>query len=437
MTTRAPRGDTQRVPGPRSRELARRLRLVESRNITFLSDEFPIFWASAAGCTIRDVDGNDYLDLTGAFAVASLGHTSPAIRRALLRQSQKMWHGMGDIHPNEVKVLLLERLVKIVPGAFDVSILSSSGAEAVESALKTALLSTGKAGVLSFDGAYHGLTYGALLATHRSDFRHPFERQLAHGSFFAKFPDPRRGISAEESLASAEKAFHQAKREKVPIGAIIVEAIQGRGGVRYGGGAFLRGLRRLADKHHALLIADEIFTGFGRTGKLFAFQHSGITPDLLCIGKALGNGFPISACIGSKKVMQAWMPSKGEAIHTSTFLGNPLGCAMALASLDEMQRQNLVERSATIGAQWLSELKESLGSNPLVRDIRGYGLMIGLELAHPRAASRVVVDCLREGLLVLSGGADRNVITLTPPLVIKNGDLRKATVILKKVLSFL
>ncbi len=411
-----------------NKDLALRLRRVESRNVTYISREFPVFWERAAGSFVWDVEGKRYLDLTSAFGVTSLGHRPPALEKVIHRQSAKLWHGMGDVHPSPIKIELLEVLASLLPKPLEVSILSSSGAEAVESALKTARLYTRQPGVIAFEGGYHGLTYGAMAATHRPDFREPFQDQTAPFVRHLPYPDSLRGPSEKECLYAVERAMAENRK----IGAILVEPIQGRAGVRVPGTSFLKGLRRLATSGGLLLIADEIFTGFGRTGKDFAFQHAGIVPDLVCVGKALANGFPISACIGSRKIMNAWPESNGEAIHTSTFLGNPLGCAMGVASLREFRKQKLSTRSAKLGRWWKHDLKSQLGGRSSVEEIRGEGLMIGIELRKP--VGDVVQSALRKGLIVLTGGSRRNVLTLTPPLTVQQQDLSRVTKVLTEIL---
>jgi 4-aminobutyrate aminotransferase-like enzyme len=428
---------THEIPGRISCQLVRRLRQVESRNVTYSSVDFPVFWETAKGVWVMDSDRNRYLDLTSAFGVTALGHNPFVVQRALHQQSKKMWHGMGDVHPNPVKVELLEALATIAPGALNVSILSSSGADAVESACKTARLFTGKPGVIAFKGAYHGLSYGTLALTDRPEFSSPFRNQLLSHVTRVPFPDSLRGQFEEDCLAQVEKALTKS------VGAILVEPIQGRGGIRVPKPSFLKKLRQLATRHSVLLIADEIFTGFGRTGKMFAVEHSGVVPDLLCVGKALANGFPISACIGSKKVMAAWPASDGEAIHTSTFLGNPLGCAMAVASVREIQKQRLPARAKALGDWWINDLRDALMRNPHVADIRGRGLMIGIELVKdkrslvpdPKRTAQIVERALKCGLLLLSGGNMRNVLSLTPPLVISKRELSHATALLKELLD--
>jgi 4-aminobutyrate aminotransferase/(S)-3-amino-2-methylpropionate transaminase len=209
------------------------------------------------------------------------------------------------------------------------------------------------------------------------------------------------------------------------VGAVIVEPIQGRAGVRLPPPGFLERLADLTWNARALLIFDEIFTGLGRTGALFAFQHEGVVPDLLCLGKGLGGGLPLSACVGPSRIMNAWPPSQGEAIHTSTFLGNPLACAAGVSFLEELAAADLVTRSREMGRDFLALLSENLGGVPGVADVRGRGLMIGVELADPArgrplagGAARVAILALQEGLLVLPAGAEGHVVELSPPMTI-------------------
>jgi 4-aminobutyrate aminotransferase / (S)-3-amino-2-methylpropionate transaminase / 5-aminovalerate transaminase len=420
-----------------NKQLAGRLRQVESRNVTFVS------WESAEGSEVRDVEGRRYIDLTSAFAVSSLGHRTPAVQKAIFHQSKKLWHGMGDLHPSAIKVELLERLAHLAPGKLSVSILSCSGADAVESALKTARLFTGKPGVIAFQGAYHGLSYGTMALTDRREFSAPFRDQLASTVVHLPFPDSLRGPGGEDSLRALEHFLRSGgKPHAGPIGAILFEPVQGRGGIRIASVMFMKGLREISRRHRVLLIADEIMTGLGRTGRTFAVDHAGVVPDLLCLGKALANGFPLSVCIGRPDVMAAWPPSDGEAIHTSTFLGNPLGCAMALASLKELTSKNLAARAGALGRWWKDLLVRELGAHPRIGEIRGIGLMIGIEFVKdkkylapdPAWTSQIVKVSLKRGLIVLSGGAGRNVLTMTPPLTISKAELQKATQILKGVL---
>jgi 4-aminobutyrate aminotransferase-like enzyme len=297
------------------------------------------------------------------------------------------------------------------------------------------MLATGKRGVIAFEGAYHGLGYGALNATHRNFFRNPFNFQLREFGKFVPFP------KKTADLATVEWSIrHLFRREW--IGAILVEPVQARGGINVPPREFLPLLRKLCDEHGALLIIDEIYTGFGRTGKWFACEHTGVMPDLVCLGKALTGGFPLSACIGRNDLMDtAWPASRGEAIHTSTFLGHPVGCAMALAQIQEIEKLELPERSADLGEFLLRELQSKISNPKFHIAVRGQGLMVGVELhladGRPAtdAAMQAIKTMLQRGFILLPEGEYGNVISFTPPLIITKAQLAKAVAELQKVLA--
>lgn len=436
-------------PGPESRALAQRLRHVESPNVTYLADDFPIFWTEAAGCNVRDADDNVYVDLTAGFGVASLGHRHPAVVRAIRDQAHLLAHGMGDVHPPEIKVRFLEALAQLAPFPNAQAILGGSGAEAVEAALKTAVLATGKPGALCFTGAYHGLTYGALSVTDREHFRAPFEAQLNPYVVRIPYPNPyrrpvefpREGDLVRATLAASRHALDTERGRAV--GAAIVEPIQGRGGVVLPPEGFLTALRRLCDERGLVLILDEILTGLGRTGRGFACEDDGVVPDLLCLGKALTGALPFSACLGRPEVMAAWPTSEGEAIHTSTFLGHPLGCAAALAVLETAQRENLAERAARLGRKLLERVRGWADRSRRIGDVRGRGLLVGVEFVADRsskvpdreAAATLTRAALRRGVLVLPAGTQGNVLALTPPLTIPDDLLSQSLEILEACLD--
>jgi 4-aminobutyrate aminotransferase-like enzyme len=445
------------------------LRTYESRNVTFIEPDgsWPLVWERAQGVQVWDANGKQYLDLTAAFGVATTGHANPRVVKAGQHQMARLLHAMGDVHPHALKARLARELSRVTferwqresevqslksrvqspkPKALGhptaasggKTILCNSGFEAVEAALKTALLATGKPGVIAFEGAYHGLGYGALNATHRAHFRLPFRRQLAEFACFAPFPKagPASGLAQLE--ARMRRLF---RRER--IGAVLVEPVQVRGGINLPPPAFLPLLRRLCDAHHALLILDEIYTGFGRTGKWFACEHSGTVPDLICLGKALTGGFPLSACVGRADLMDAaWPPSRGEAIHTSTFLGHPVGCAMALAQIQEIKARKLVRRSAELGQLLLASLS-ALGSRPstLAFECRGLGLLAGVEVRLPdgapatEAVLKLIKAMLQRGFILLPEGEHSNVIGFTPPLMISANQLQAAVKALGELLA--
>lgn len=410
-------------PGPRSRAITAKLRSVESRGVTKLDPSPPIVWSEARGANVRDPDGNVYLDLTAAFGVALAGHAHPAVVDAITEQARRLLHGMGDVHPPALKVGLLARLSELAPWDGAVGVLASTGSEAVEIALKTALLRTSRPGILAFEGGYHGLTVGALAATARPYFRDPFRSRLYPGVTWAPFPgsgdDPQ---VVEEALASVESALQGGGPGGERIGAIIVEPVQGRAGVRVPPPGFLGRVTQLAHRHDALVIADEILTGLGRCGAPLASARLGFEPDLVCLGKALGGGVPISACLGHPDVMDAWAPSPGEAIHTSTFLGHPLGCAAGLAMLDLLEA-GLDQRAEQVGTALRGGLREELAAVPGVVEVRGLGAAVGIQLGEPgtgrpfgQPAIRVAEAALARGVIVLAAGDHSQVVELTPPV---------------------
>ena len=423
-----------------SRQVLTTLRRYESRNVTFIEPDgsWPIVWARAKGTHVWDVDGHKYLDLTAAFGVAAAGHANPRVVRAGQRQMATLLHAMGDVHPHALKAqlarelsrLTFERWAEAAPKSeirnpeSARTIFCNSGFEAVEAALKTALLATGKPGVVAFEGAYHGLGHGALNTTHRNHFRRPFRSQLREFGHFVPFP------AQPEELDAVEDSIRRVLRRQ-KIGAILVEPIQARGGIRIPPKEFLPRLRRISCEHGVLLILDEIYTGFGRTGKWFACEHNGVVPDVVCLGKALTGGFPLSACVGRADVMDAaWPESTGEAIHTSTYLGHPVGCAMALAQISEVRRLKLIERSARLGGILLDALR---GLRPAASEtqVRGSGLMVGVELRRvgspaTNEAILLIKRLLRRGFLVLPEGKHSNVIAFTPPLTVTEAQLRGA-----------
>ena len=435
-----------------SRETIALLREYESRNITYIEEDgsWPIVWDHAKGVHVWDAEGRKYLDLTAAFGVAAAGHANPRVVKAGQTQMSRLLHTMGDVHPHKLKAQLARELSALtferwtsksnqankaqITGRGK-TIFCNSGFEAVEAALKTAMLATGKSGVLAFKGAYHGLGYGALTATHRDHFRLPFRRQLREFATFADFP-------ITEELPAIEKRIRNLLNTE-DIGAILVEPIQVRGGINIPPLTFLPLLRHLCDETGSLLIFDEIYTGFGRTGKWFACEHSKTFPDLICIGKALTGGFPLSACVGRADWMdKAWPPSSGEAIHTSTFLGHPVGCAMALAQIKELTRLHLVAASAEKG----KTLLDSLGSiqrreKKLCLTVRGLGLLAGLELktleGQPatEATLAAIKEMLSRGFILLPEGEHANIISFSPPLTITERQLSSAISALQQVLA--
>jgi 4-aminobutyrate aminotransferase-like enzyme len=412
------------IPGPRSRELIAALRSFESRNVTFVDADLPVFWESAAGATISDVDGNRYIDLTGAFGVANTGHSNPYVAAAISDQAVRLMHGMGDVHPTEVKVQLLETLAKITPGDLGKTFLASTGSEAVEAALKTAMLATGKHAFAAYRGAYHGLSLGALAVSGIDKFREPFAQFVPQNTLLLDYPRAN-PLSTDEGSGAALNEAKRALSARSDIAALLVEPLQGRGGCIVPPKGYLKGLRQLCDELKMLLIVDEIYTGFGRTGTLFACEQEGVVPDILCIGKAMANGFPISATVARPSIMDVWPESPGEALHTSTYLGNPMACAAALANLGEIDRMKLPQRARQLGIIVSARL-DALRADGKAVDVRGRGLMWGIELRDAQQAASVVKNALKAGVMLLQAGPEGNVISITPPLVITQKQLVRA-----------
>jgi 4-aminobutyrate aminotransferase-like enzyme len=427
---------------PKTKKVLDLLRAYEPANMLWIAPDgsWPIVWARARGTNVWDAEGRKYTDLTAAFGVAAAGHSPERLVAAGRRQMGRLLHAMGDVHPHPLKGQLARELSRLTferwtSGATaGKTIFANSGFEAVEAALKTAMLATGKRRILAFTGAYHGLGYGALNATHRAYFRGPFLSQLGRFGRFAPFP------KEGDSLAGTERLLARLLRSR-QFGAILAEPIQARGGINVPPEGFLPLLRSLCDHYGALLVLDEIYTGFGRTGTWFACEQSGTVPDLICLGKALTGGFPLSACVGRSAIMDAaWPASTGEAIHTSTFQGHPVGCAMALAQIREIARLSLPKRSAALGAWLMRQLRTAPAPAGHFIQIRGRGLMAGLEIRTDRGqpATALVLETVKKmlhrGFILLPEGEFGNVISFTPPLIIAKSRLAAAAAALREVL---
>jgi 4-aminobutyrate aminotransferase-like enzyme len=411
------------IPGPRSRAVNALIARYEARGVTYVGDDYPVAWERAHGALVTDVDGNRYLDLTAAFGVAAVGHTNDRVRDAIDAQAGRLIHGMGDVHPPVVKAQLLERLAAIAPGDCSKTFFGSNGGDAIEFALKTALLATGRPRALAFLGAYHGLSLGALPVAGIARFRDPFAPLIGAQTTWLPFP------AADASLEDALLAIERALEDDRAIGAVVLEPIQGRGGVIVPPPGFLRGVRELCDRFAAVMILDEIYTGFGRTGPMFACEREAVVPDILCIGKALAGGVPLSAAIGRPAVMDAWPASAGEALHTSTFLGNPLACAAALAVLEEFEQRPLLA-SVVAREPWMQVALDGLRRHAIVTGVRGLGMLWAIEFPDAAIANRVVRAGLQYGVILLQSGVDGTSITLAPPLVIEDDQLARAIALL-------
>jgi len=339
-----------------------------------------------------------------------LGCECPSIRRVLMLQSERLLQALGDVYPADATIALLERLTKLYPEPAAKGILAQSGSDAVSAALKTAKLATGKSGVLAFTGAYHGLGYGPLSACGlRESYRAPFARELNSSVEFIPYP------GSAEGAARAQELCRTALRRGT-VGAILIEPLLGRGGIIMPPSGLLAALQEQAREFGALLIADEIWTGLGRAGAWLSSVASGAIPDLICLGKGLGGGLPMSAVIGRESVMQSWCREQ-EVVHTSTFAGSPLAASTAIATLDILSKEHLPERAVSLGTRYARDLSAALGQLATVREVRGKAFMLGIDLGErPGAASRLQRLLLEQGYITSTGGGQREVLVLTPAL---------------------
>lgn len=445
----------------RSKALLNRLQAIECPDTTFVSEDFPVVFKRGRGSHVIDVDGNRYADMTACFGVLALGHRPAASVQAIRKQAAQLLHAMGDVHPTETKVRFLETLASVLPYNAARVILGNAGGEAIEAALKTALLVTARSRFLVFSGGYHGLHFGALQMTTGEHFKelrpgfNPFRQWGAAqvGALpFPLVPDPQWSSAtplagaeishSEAGCALPEESLAQLERELATgdVAAVLVEPVQGRAGERTFPAGFLARVRAATERAGALLIFDEIYTGFGRTGTFFALEHEQVVPDLLCIGKAMGGGLPLSACVGD--LVGRWPASTGEARHTSTFLGHPLACATGRATIKAL-RNELPQLQARL-PQWEASLRQFLGEararqwpEHLSFEIRGRGWMRGFWFyrAPNGFAATLSTRLLEQGFITLPSGARGRVLGLTPPLNMELSVLKKFLTALAKTLE--
>jgi 4-aminobutyrate aminotransferase/(S)-3-amino-2-methylpropionate transaminase len=373
-------------------------------------------YESAKAAVVRDVDGNQYIDLTAGFAVALLGHGHPAVVTAIEAQCNTLIHALGDVYPSARKIEFERALAECAPWPEAKVILGLSGADAVEAALKTAVLATSRATVVAFEGAYHGLAHGPLAACgYSAKFREPFAGQLNANVTFLPYPDE----DDHDAQARCVRAL-ELLLSHTPIGALLIEPILGRGGVRVASCAAVDELAMRVRAQGGVVIADEIYTGLFRTGTHWAYStaHWRDPADIILWGKTLGGGVPLSACVIKDSVAKCWGNPDGEAIHTSTFLGNPLACAAGLAVVRTLREPHTQTQLAEASERFWRDVIGPLVADPQcgVRRARGRGLLIGLELVGglPRVLATMRA-LLYEGYLVLPGGMQGDQLMLTPP----------------------
>ena len=394
-----------------------------------------VYAARAENAEIWDVEGKRYIDFAGGIGVLNTGHRHPKVMAAVVAQLARFTHTCFQVMPYPGYVELAEKLNQLTPGKFPKKTsFFSTGAEAIENAVKIARAATGRSGIIAFSGAFHGRTMMAMaltgkVAPYKAGFG-PFPAEIYH----VPFPIALYGVSVAESLAAIDKLFKSdidAKR----VAAIIIEPVQGEGGFHVAPPELVRRLRELCDEHGLLLIADEIQSGFARTGKFFALEHYGVDPDIIVTAKSLAGGFPLSAVTGKAELMDAAAPGG----LGGTYAGSPVAIAAALAVIEVIRDEGLVERANHLGGQLSSMLGRMQKSQPQIADIRGLGAMIGVEFNDPKTgeadagfAKRVQAKALEEGLLLLTCGVHFNVIRFLMPLTIPDAVFAEALGILER-----
>jgi 4-aminobutyrate aminotransferase / (S)-3-amino-2-methylpropionate transaminase / 5-aminovalerate transaminase len=406
------------VPGPRSNEVLERLGASVARP---LSITFPIAAAEGRGATLTDVDGNVFLDFTGGVGCLNIGHAHPQVVAAAVEQLERFAHTDFTVVPYEVYAELAERLVARAPfrGPAKAAFFNS-GAEAVENAVKFARAATGRSAVIAFEGAFHGRTALALALTSKT---HPYKAGLgpfAPEVYRVPFND----------LDAIRRAFKVTVAAE-DVAAIVFEPVQGEGGFVPVTAEFVRGLRELCDEHGIVLVCDEVQTGFGRTGRFFAIEHYDVEPDLITVAKSIAGGLPLSGVLGKAAVMDA--PADGGV--GGTYVGNPVAQAAALAVLDVIDEEGLVERATVLGERIRERMESWRARWPQVREVRGLGAMLAIELESAEAASAVVDAAFARGLLLLKAGISLNCIRVLVPLVIADAELEEALDVWDEALS--
>ena len=425
-TTRAIHLQTA-VPGPRSQEiLERKDRAVASPLAVYL----PLVVAEAHGSTITDVDGNTFIDFTGGVGVLNVGHTHPRVVEAVQEQAARFIHTDFTIVPYEVYVSLAERLVAVAPFSGPTkAAFFNAGSEAVENAVKFARAYTGRPAVIAFDGAFHGRTLLSLSLTSKT---HPYKAGLgpfAPEVYRVPFPYEYRGISADAALDALEHAFLTVVAPET-VAAIVMEPVLGEGGFVPAPRAFVEGVRAICDREGIVFVADEVQTGFGRTGRMFAMEHFGVEPDLLTVAKSIAAGLPLSGVVGRAEIMDA--PVAGGV--GGTYVGNPVAQAAALAVLDVFEEEQLVERSRRIGETIRGRMLAWQERFPAIGDVRGLGAMLAIELVEDRStkapapdlATTITTEAAQRGLLLLKAGVHGNCIRVLCPLTIDDRELDEA-----------
>lgn len=429
------------VPGPKSSALLEQRKQYVARGV---GNNTPIFVQKAAGALLEDVDGNTFLDFAGAIGTLNAGHCPPEVVKAIQQQAEQYIHTSFHVAMYEPYIALAEKLAQLTPGSFaKKTMLANSGAEAVENAVKIARKYTGRPGIISFARGFHGRTLLGMSLTSKVK---PYKFQMgpyAPATYKAPYPYPLHrpeGMSEDDYAAFCVAQFADVLYTEVApeeVAAVIMEPLQGEGGFIVPPTAFVQGVYALCKEHGILFIADEIQTGFGRTGELFASSHYGIVPDLITVSKSLAAGLPISGVVGRAEVMDA--PSPGEI--GGTYGGSPLGCAAALAVIEQMEREQLPARARSIGQQIIQFFTQLQTEFPMIAEVRGLGAMCGVEFLDPvsrkpckELVASLTKACYEAGVILLSAGVHGNILRFLTPLVITDEQLQEGLEIIREQL---
>ncbi len=430
------------LPGPQCQSYQERREKFVARGV---ANGAPIFARKAQGCTVEDLDGHSFIDFAGGIGTLNVGHAHPAVVQAVKDQADKFLHTCFNIVMYPQYIDLAEKLVKLVPGSWAKKVmLQSTGAEAVENAVKIARNATGRPGVVAFTNGFHGRTMMALSLTAKAPAYKTGFGPFASEIFRAPFPVMYRSGAADEAACSAA-AFAEFRRivetEATPqhIAAVIIEPVQGEGGFHVAPASFLRSLREYCTQHGIVLIADEIQSGFCRTGRWFATEHSGVEADLYTLAKSMGGGMPIAAVVGRADLMDA--PAVGGL--GGTYGGNPLACAAALATIEVMEREDYPKRSRLIGEAVRSRFNAWARTFPFVGDVRGVGAMVAMEIVQDRdsylpdgeAGAAIVQEAYQRGLLLVKAGFHGNVIRFLGPIAAESDEIERGLDILGEAMA--
>lgn len=408
-----------------------------------LTQATPVIAASGQGSYLLDTEGRQYIDWVQGIAVNALGHCYPSVVEAVTKQVEKMMTASFNLVGYEQTGELARRIAEIAPGDLGCTFFTNGGAEATDAALKLARTATGRPGVISFKGSFHVRTIGATSVTGSSaSYRSSYE-PLAGSVYFSSFPAPEQcppGLSAGERAEyclNELRVLLQLLIEPTSVAAMILEPVQGEGGYVVPDPLFLQGVRDICTAHGILLIFDEIQTGYGRTGTMFASEHSGVIPDIMTLGKAIAGGLPMSAVVSTPEIMSRWQ----NGTHGSTFGGNPVCAAAGLAVLDAFASENVLTKSRAQGAFIRTELTRLADSSPIVQEVRGTGMMLAIKLAYPDGALggdlavRVRSLCVERGLLLLGCGTNHDCIRLLAPLTVSRDVVVEGLSILSQAIA--